>query len=110
MKQIFTLLICVCAFTTSFAQYKSGHLDDHYAYNQRNHFDRDYFESRNFQVEKINREFDFKIRAIQNDWTLRRHQKKVAIRNAERERSIQIQMVNAREWKRSHTNYDNRHH
>ena len=57
---------------------------------------------RQFQIERINREFDFKIRAIQNDYTLRRHQKKVAIRNLERERSMQIHMINSRynDWNR----------
>jgi hypothetical protein len=107
MKQIFTLLICVGAFTTSFAQYRSGHDNGRYAYDQKNHFDRSHFESRDLQIEKINREFDFKINTIQHDWRLRRHQKKVAIRDLERERARQIQIVNARfrDWKRDHDDY-----
>ena len=97
MKQIFTLLISLGAFATSFAQYNTGHNGDHYAYNQRSHFGDNFSTGdKNFQVEKINREFDFKIHAIQNNWNLGRHQKKVAIRNLERQRARQIQIVNAR--------------
>ena len=96
MKHIFTLLISLGAFATSFAQYNPGPRDDRYAYNQGSHF-RDNFSPRDkeFQVEKINREFDFRIYAIKNNWNLGRHQKKVAIRNLERERATQIQIVNA---------------
>jgi hypothetical protein len=108
MKQIFALLICVGAFTTSFAQYKPGHDDGRYAYDQRNHIDRGHFESRDFQIQKINREFDFKIHAIESNWSLRRHQKKVAIRELERERARQIQIISARF--REHTRDYGRHH
>ncbi len=108
MKQIFALLICVGAFTTSFAQYRTGHDDDRYAYDQKNHFDRAHFESRDFQIQKINREFDFKIHAIENNWSLRRHQKKVAIRDLERQRDRQIAIINARFHERRR-DY-NRHH
>lgn len=107
MKQIFTLLICLGAFTTSFAQYRPGHDDDRNAYNQRDRFDRGRFESREFQLDRINREFDFKIRAVENNLSFRRHQKKVAIRNLERERARQIQIVNARfhDWKTDHDDH-----
>ena len=98
MKQIFTLLISFCAFTTSFAQNRPGHRDDIITYNQADRFDhgKPSYNNREFLIEKINRDYDSKIRAIQNDWSLRRHQKKVAIRALERERARQIHQLNAR--------------
>jgi len=118
MKKIITLLFSVGVFTTSFAQYNrhrnsedknygsENHWNDRYANSSkgnRNH-DRDHkygrssgnnysAQERNFQVEKINRDFNFRIRAIQNDRYLRRRQKKAAIREAEAERSRQLQIV-----------------
>jgi hypothetical protein len=103
MKQIFTFLISLGTFATSFAQYSPDHRDDRYAYND--HFNGKFSPGdKDFQIQKINREFDFKIQAIQNNWSLRRHQKKVAVRELERERLRQIQIVNARfrDWKRGH--------
>jgi hypothetical protein len=98
MKQLFTLLICAGAFTTSFAQYHPGHRDDNTTYNQNGHFEhgKPFIKDRGFLVMKINREYDSKIRAIQNDWTLRRHQKKVAVRALERERERQLRQVKER--------------
>lgn len=112
MKKIITLLFCVVAFATSFAQYNRGHdnSDDHSAYNQNGHFGGNFSpRDKAFQIEKINLEFDFKIRTIQNSWNLRHHQKKVAIRNLERERARKIHMVNARFHDRGR-NYDNHWH
>ena len=123
MKKIITLLFSVGVFTTSFAQYNhrqnnddrnfrtENKRDDHYANssNGNRNFDRNdkdwrHFnkgnnysvKERDFQIEKINRDFDFQIRAIQSDRYLRRREKKAAIRNAKIERSRQIQMVNER--------------
>ena len=100
MKKIITLLFSTAIFATSFAQpiRRQADRNDNYVYHQKDHFDNRNFSprARQFQIEEINREFDFKIRAIQNDYTLRRHQKKVAIRNVERERSMRIRMINAK--------------
>ncbi len=98
MKQIFTLLISLGAFTTSFAQYHPAHRDDNTTYNQNDRFGhvRPFVKDRDFLIMKINREYNSKIRAIQNDWSLRRHQKKVAIRALERERDRQIRQVKER--------------
>ena len=107
MKKIITLLFSTAIFATSFAQgnHRQPGRNDGYVYNHGESFSRSNFSPRDrqFQVEKINREFDFKIRAIQNDYTLRRHQRKVAIRGLERERSIRIRMINSR------SNYQDRH-
>ncbi len=106
MKKIITLLFSTAIFATSFAQEsRQPGRNDGYVYNDRESFNKDNFSPRDrqFRVEKVNREFDFKIRAIQSDYTLRHHQKKVAIRSLERERSMKIRMINSR------LNHGNRH-
>lgn len=98
MKTIITLLFSFGIFATSFAQdHRQFEQNGQYVYGQRN-YNRSHspYSERQFQIEKINRECDYKIRSIENDFTLRRHQKKVAIRNVERERQRQIRRVNAR--------------
>lgn len=110
MKQIFTLLISLGAFATSFAQNSPRHKEDGYVYNESKRYGGNFSpRDKAFQIEKINREFDFKIHAIQNSWNLGRHQKKVAIRNLERERSRKIHIVNERFHDRRR-NYDNHWH
>jgi hypothetical protein len=100
MKTIVTLLFSFGIFATSFAQGDHGQFEQNgqYVYGQKNYYNKGHFPygERQFQIEKINREFDYKIRAIENDYALRRHQKKVATRIAERERERQIRRVNAR--------------
>lgn len=123
MKKIITLLFSVAAFATSFAQYNHQQNNDDRNYRTENtgsgqyanssngnrNYDRDdrdwrhfnqgniYSEKgRDFQIEKINRDFDFQIQAILSDCYLRHREKKAAIRNAEIERSRQIQIVNER--------------
>ncbi|MEO8765893.1 MAG: hypothetical protein ABI416_16450 [Ginsengibacter sp.] len=115
MKKIITLLFSIGAFATSFAQYNhpqsheeregqyanssNGHSDNRWGDNNRDHFDRNHnnsARSRDFQVARINREFDYKIQAIQNDRHMRHREKKAAIRYAQNERSRQLQMVNQR--------------
>ena len=103
MKKIITLLFCFGAFTTSFAQYnhqQNNHdknsrtenkWDDQYANssNGNRSYDRDdkdrrHFNNGNnysangkdFQIEKINRDFDFQVQAIKSDRYLRRREKK----------------------------------
>lgn len=101
MKQIFTLLISLVAFATSFAQYSPRHKDDRYVYNESKRYGGNFSpRDKAFQIERINREYDFKINAIRNSWNLGRHQKKVAIRNLERERARKIHMVNKRFYER----------
>jgi hypothetical protein len=123
MKKTITFLFFAGAFATSFAQYnhRQNKNDRNYRTENQRHdqyanssngnrtYDRDdknrrHFNkgnnysarARDFQIEKINREFAYKIQAIQHDPYLRRRAKKAAIRNAKIERSRQIQMVNER--------------
>jgi hypothetical protein len=104
MKKIIITLFCAGIFVASFAQDngRTNDRDDRYAYNQRGDHGKNFLSERDRRIEQINHEFDFKIRAIENNYTLRRHQKKVAIRNAEAERRMQIRNVKF--------NRDRRHH
>lgn len=102
MKKIITLTFFIGAFATSFAQYNhpgtDARRDGQYAYSsQKNFNNRDNFMSpreRDFQIDKINREYQFNVRSIEQNPLMRRHQKKVAIRNAENDRNFKIQMLN----------------
>lgn len=121
MKKIITLLFCVGVFSTSFAQYNhqmnderifrtengrndqyvnSSNGDQNYGRDNRDWRYRgnenNYVNARDFQIQKINGDFDARINAIQCDRYMRRREKREAIRSAEFERSNQIQMVNAR--------------
>jgi len=115
MKKIITLLFSVGAFATSFAQYNHRQNNDERegqystSSNGNRNYDRDDKEwghfnkgnnysvrAKEFQIEKINRDFNYRVMAIQNDRYMRRREKKAAIRNAQNERSRQIQMVNER--------------
>lgn len=110
MKQIFTLLISLGAFATSFAQYAPRHKDDGYVYNESNRYGGNFSPGdKAFQVARINREYDFKIDGIWKSWNLSRHQKKVAIRTLERDRARKIHMVNERFYN-SHKDYDRKWH
>ncbi|MGH2649262.1 MAG: hypothetical protein ACRDE8_16900 [Ginsengibacter sp.] len=116
MKKIITLLFSLGLFATSFAQYNHqqnnewNKRNDQYAtsngkYNNR--WDDHNFSAgdRDFQVEKINRDFAYKIRMIQNDRYMRHREKRAAIREAKNERSRQIQWVNERFSRRFHRGY-----
>jgi hypothetical protein len=130
MKKIIALLLSVGAVATSFAQYNHHDNDDRNyrdrdyrnennwddynatASNRDNrewrHFDRGNTYSarmRDFQIEKINREFDLKIEAIRCDPDMRPHAKRRAIRYAQIERSRRIQFVNESFNHNKHWNY-----
>jgi len=110
MKLIFTILISLGAFATSFAQYNPNNRDDHYVYNDSRRFGGNFSpRDEEFQINRINREFDFKIHAIQNSWNLTHHQKRVAIRSLKRERARKIHNVNERFYN-GIRNYDNHWH
>lgn len=116
MKKMFTLLLSVGILATSYAQpnrqqndknfgksgqnviVSNGHnkniygRNDHGIYDNRNPFARE----RDAQIDKINREFSYKVKAVENNRYMRSRQKKVAIRDLTNERNRQLQMVNAR--------------
>jgi hypothetical protein len=122
MKKILTLLLSVGIFSASFAQ--SNHQRNQYdrsdqyatASNGRydHHNDRRYDNNRNYsyenqqslEIQKINEDYNYQVMSIENNRFMRNHQKKVALRNAERDRDQQIQRINAkydhvnRNWER----------
>jgi hypothetical protein len=112
MKKIFTLLLSVGIFSALFAQ--SNHQKNLYDRNDQyatasngryyNHNNRKYDNNRNysyenqqaFEIQKINQDYNYQVISIQNNRFMRNHQKKVAIRNAQRERDHRIQHMNAK--------------
>ena len=117
MKKILTLLFTAGIFTASYAQgnhdYKGQYdgrdqypaaSNDHYdnRYHQRDdprfydHRDHYYENQRRIQIERINREYSYKVMSIQRDWYMTRRQRKLAIREAENNRNYELQMLNRR--------------
>jgi hypothetical protein len=110
MKKIITLVLGLGIISATYAQGKGWQQsrNNTYTYNEGGHFNKGYLapHDRQFQTERINREFIFKIRAIKNDYSLSRHQKKVAIRIAERQRTRQLKMLNKRSYGREHHRWE----
>lgn len=118
MKKILTLMLSVGIFSTSFAQ--SNHQRHQYdrsdqyatASNGRDdhHSDRQYDNNRNYsyanqqsmEIQKVNQDYNFQVMSIQNNRFMKNHQKKVAIRNAQKERDQQIQRINAKYDRMNH--------
>jgi hypothetical protein len=117
MKKIFTLLFTAGLFTASYAQENHGHhgdygRNDQYATSSNGHYDnrdpdrydhhnydqrnRSYANQRQMQMERINREYSYKVMSIQRNWYMTNRQKRLAIRDAKNERNYKIQMINRR--------------
>ena len=118
MKKVITLLFSLGLFATSFAQYDQRKNDngwnkrnDEYATSNRQYDSRwndNVFSARerDFQIDKINRDFNYKVDRIRNDRFMRRREKRFAIREAENERAKQIQWVNATFRSQFHKGYE----
>jgi len=118
MKKILTLMLSVGIFSTSFAQ--SNHQrhqydrSDQYATASNGHYDhhsdRQYDNNRNYsyanqqsmEIQKVNQDYNFQVMSIQNNRFMKNHQKKMAIRNAQKERDQQIQRINAKYDRMNH--------
>ena len=129
MKKIFTLLFSVAAFATSFAQsgshqhskdktvitsqrsdqyvttksdVRSGKFDNHreniYSFSAR---------ERDQQIEKINYQFNYKVKSIQGSRNISSRQKKMMIQDAKWERNKKIQDVNSKFENKYNTAYKN---
>lgn len=113
MKKILTLLLSLGIFSASFAQGNSQNKDrydrnDQYATASNGHYDNQndrrfdnnrnvsYENQRAIEIQRINREYNYKVQSIENNRYMKNHQKKLAIRDAKKERANQIQMLNAR--------------
>jgi hypothetical protein len=54
------------------------------------------------EIEKVNQDYNFRVMSIQNNRFMKNHQKKVAIRNAQRRREQQIQFINSKYDRMNH--------
>ncbi len=118
MKKIYTLLFSVGAFATSFAQSGShqhsndktviaSERSDQYVTtksdirsgtfdNQRDHIYSFSARERDQQIEKINYEFNYKVKSIHGSRNISSRQKKMMIQDARWERNKKIQEVNSK--------------
>jgi uncharacterized protein YxeA len=123
MKKIITIVLFVSVSATLFAQYNQQHYnesrDRQYATSEVNYNNsqaREFYKSnrfntrreRDFEIDRINREFRMKVYSIKRDPYLRHHQKRVAIRVAEDQRSRQIQFLDERFKSQFPRNYGRR--
>jgi len=121
MKKILTLVLSLGIFTVAFAQgnrHKSWN-DKDYAYSGSydrygNHYDqrndsRNYSveNQRAFEIQRVNQNYNYQVMSIQNNRYMRNHQKKVAFRNAQRDRDHQILRINEK-YNRMNRNWSRR--
>jgi hypothetical protein len=125
MKKIIALLVSSAIFASSFAQgnsQKNRHnnsRDDRYSttyqkpYDQRDDSwhkqDRQYSsgQQKANQIQRLNREYQYKMMAVENNRYMNKRQKKLAIRDLQREKIDKIRMINARYNQVAARNYDN---
>lgn len=104
MKKIFTLLLSAGIFTAAHAQRHYGDHDDYgksgnytatndgyYRHQDPNY---EYVNQKQIKFERINRDYNMMIVSIQNNRYMSRHQKKVAFRDAEKQKDHQIERLN----------------
>jgi len=107
MKKIFTLLLSVGFFATSFAQTSHQANDkksNQYVTNKEykkidSHRDNLYTFSakeRDMQIAKINNSFNLKVKSIVSNRRIKKSEKRVLIQKAQKERDQQIDAVNAK--------------
>ena len=118
MKKIITFLFSLGIVAVSFAQYDGGFdRNNNYAYTRDGQFHHDgFYQARDydFQMQKINNDFQNRINSIMNNPYMRHYEKREAVRQARFERDRQIQFVNDKfrsyrhggEWR--HYDQDNR--
>jgi hypothetical protein len=103
MKRMFVLLLSIVATTAVFAQSSRVEarrqvLGGSTVYNRGvyNHRGPGAIREKQMMIDRINREFNWKIQAVKRDHHLRRAEKKRRIRQLERERDVQILQVRRR--------------
>lgn len=124
MKKIVALLFTCAIFATSFAQGNSqknrhrNYDDGRYATTHGKNYDhrKDSWDNRNRnyssgqqkaqQIQQLNREYQYKMMAVQNNRYMNKRQKRQALRDLQQERARNIQMINARYNQVSARNYD----
>lgn len=104
MKKIFTLLLSAGLFTACHAQgHYGGHdgygkagnytatINGSYAHQNQNYR---YVNQKKIKLERINREYNTMVISIQNNRYMSRHQKRLAFRDAQKQRDRQIERLN----------------
>lgn len=135
MKKIITILLSAGIFTITYAQGKHspkgdygrngqyttesrrGHdRDDHDSYERhdnRNSYDHrnvSYANQRQIRIDRINREFNYKVMSIQQNRYMTNRQKRLAIHDAKNQRKMEIQMLSRQKIgyaKNGYGNYQN---
>lgn len=102
MKRLFTLLFVPALFTVAFANNNEDYEKKRNAvYSERFKKDKDgrwrknhnWKKERDMEIENINKEYDNKIRDVQNRWITGRNKKQRLIRELEEQRWDEIQLV-----------------
>ncbi len=116
MKKIITLLLSAAIFTTTYAQRHKNYSekDDHYSAknygrNNDNYHRGDIVRSRAYQkqnqFEKIDREYRYKVAAIQHNRYMTHRQKRLSIRDAKKERDYKMKMISRSSYEYAKSNY-----
>ena len=125
MKKIITLLLSAGIFSASYAQKNHGHnnRDDEYASasygkyakgdydrdSKNNHRNNSYAYQRQIQMDRINHEYNYKVMSIQHNRYMNNRQKRLAIRDAKKERNYRIEMINRNMNGYANNNYGKRY-
>ena len=99
MKKIITILVLVLAGATSFAQYNRQVVSNNTGYDRGRdayHANADFARQREFEIARINRDFNFKVQSIESRLFVGRRKKDILIREAQIQRDNEIQMVMSR--------------
>ncbi len=120
MKNIFTLLFSIGAFTTSFAQTGSHQMDkknNQYVTNSEykkidSHRDNIYtfsVKEKEMQIAKINKDYNLKVSSIKSNKHISRHDKKMLIQKTQSEKAQEIGEVNSKFNSKFNTGYNINH-
>jgi hypothetical protein len=116
MKKIFTLLVAATLATSAFAQYNTGNQknqgydkgrdvavnDGRYKNDDNRYNDRYSYNKREteMKINQINREYDYKIQGVRNNYFMNRFKKERIINMLEMQRRDEIKMVFAKSYNR----------
>jgi hypothetical protein len=116
MKKIFALIVALGAMTAVFAQHRQESRDvilgqpDRGVYNNDRGYNNGRYDvrDRDEQIQRIRREYNWRIESVQRDRYLRKAEKRRQIRFLENERDARIREVMQRFSNRNYGGYDNR--
>ena len=92
MKKLITLLFCSALICTAFAQRNNYHK----RYNNSVYRNDNRSNERAREIQRINYDYNFKINQVNYNPTLRRAQKRRAIKTLEKQRAFEIRQASAR--------------